>query len=59
MIQLQVLLYKIYIGKAELKESINKVKDSSVDYLYNTIYIEPSMPQGCIAQILRCPEEYR
>ena len=45
MIPAYVLLLKICIGKAELKESIKIVRDSPpVEYLYDTIYAEPDMP---------------
>ena len=44
MIPLHILLFKICICLADLKESVKTVRDSPVEYLYNTIYTEPGIP---------------
>ena len=43
MIPGHILLLKICIGEAELKESVKIVGDSPVEYFYDTIYAEPNM----------------
>ena len=44
MIPPHILLSKICVHSADLKESIKIVGDSPIKYLYNTIYTEPNMP---------------
>ena len=35
------------------------VGDSPVEYFYDTIHAGPDIPQGCISQMLKYPEEHR
>ena len=44
MIPLHFLLIKICIRSADLKESVNLIRNSSFEYLYNIIYTEPDVP---------------
>ena len=44
MVPVNILLLKICIGEAELKESVKKVGGIPVEYLYYTIYAEPDIP---------------
>ena len=53
------LLSKIFIGQAEVKESVKAIGDSPVEYFYNTITTRPDTFQGCLAQMLKYLEEHR
>ena len=44
MIPPHILLLKICIGEAKLKESVKIIGDSPIEYLYDTIYAEPNIP---------------
>ena len=43
MIPVHILLLKICIVEAELKEIVKIVGDSPIKYLYDTVYTEPDI----------------
>ena len=50
---------EVMLSRDDIKQPLGTTADSPLEYLYDLLYAEPGMPEGCVAQVMGCAEEHK